>query len=343
MPPRSLLYDEAWIDKGCQNEWPPGTNKDTEFLTWATCYLMMGTAVAGFVVFWGNPFGIEYDNTDRYIRKFALQFFLVTLGIAAFLDGVDYQFYDMETQSAAMTARAGDAFLTLSMAGLLLSTSLPLTGGPEYVEDAAKVFRRNLCILVYGLYAAVTLLVSVVPSGVYAISDGMRVDNNEYRTKGDQYFARDTWSSWISGAVVCLTCLAMIVSQFLKSSHTEEAQAGWVKRPLLVVFAAASMVFGLAVQQGLSDVCGSGKGGYGVCWKDCPLPAPDFNHNAAYHCFMAGGVATIIVAVSETFVDDPEPEPEKQPLKEEEPEPEPAKETPDVLDEGGWKALSDVQ
>jgi len=44
----------------------------------------------------------------------------------------------------------------------------------------------------------------------------------------------------------------------------------------------------LPIQALLAPVCGNG--GYSDCWKDCPLPAPYFNHNALFHAVFAVGL-----------------------------------------------------
>merc|ERR1711998_158193 len=83
--------------------------------------------------------------------------------------------------------------------------------------------------------------------------------------------------------------------------------------------------------------CGDGKSGYGTCWKDCPLPAPDFNHNALMHCFMAAAMAVFSYAVADTFTEEA-PEPEKKPILE---KPGPAPPS-DEKDEIGYKDLTGI-
>jgi hypothetical protein len=58
----------------------------------------------------------------------------------------------------------------------------------------------------------------------------------------------------------------------------------WRKREssvLLKVFGFFTMIVGGGVQMSLASVCGFD--GYPDCFRDCPLPAPEFNHNALFH------------------------------------------------------------
>ena len=57
----------------------------------------------------------------------------------------------------------------------------------------------------------------------------------------------------------------------------------------------AVMIGGMLIQVALADVCGDP--GYEDCWEDCPLPAPEFNHNALFHFLYAVGLLALCVGV----------------------------------------------
>jgi len=54
------------------------------------------------------------------------------------------------------------------------------------------------------------------------------------------------------------------------------------------------MVAGLLTQTLLAPTCGDR--GYEDCWKDCVLPAPQFNHNAAFHVLF--GIGMLVLAIT---------------------------------------------
>lgn len=51
----------------------------------------------------------------------------------------------------------------------------------------------------------------------------------------------------------------------------------------LKIFALLLLLIGAVIQAGLAPLCGYNA--YEVCFEDCPLPAPHFNHNALFHIF----------------------------------------------------------
>merc|ERR1712232_20823 len=58
----------------------------------------------------------------------------------------------------------------------------------------------------------------------------------------------------------------------------------------------AGIVFqiaGFAVQIALSPTCGDAA--YENCFRDCPLPAPYFNHNALFHVLYAVGMVPVAI------------------------------------------------
>ena len=61
------------------------------------------------------------------------------------------------------------------------------------------------------------------------------------------------------------------------------------------VAAGVVMIGGMLIQVALADVCGDP--GYEDCWEDCPLPAPEFNHNALFHFLYAVGLLALCVGV----------------------------------------------
>lgn len=79
------------------------------------------------------------------------------------------------------------------------------------------------------------------------------------------------------------------------------AYSGLVLLYVLLVFASqcdfvkaigvSMMITGMVVQVVLAPQCGDA--GYPDCFKDCPLPAPDFNHNALFHVLFAIGLAVL--------------------------------------------------
>lgn len=71
-----------------------------------------------------------------------------------------------------------------------------------------------------------------------------------------------------------------------------------------LVIGALLCAVGLAIQPVLAEKCGDP--GYASCWKDCPLPAPYFNHNALFHTFFAVGLLVLAIG---TLRMPPEPSP----------------------------------
>mmetsp|Transcript_49254 Transcript_49254/g.86702 ORF Transcript_49254/g.86702 Transcript_49254/m.86702 type:complete len:266 (+) Transcript_49254:110-907(+) len=61
----------------------------------------------------------------------------------------------------------------------------------------------------------------------------------------------------------------------------------------LSVAGLVTMLVGFLVQIVLAPKCGDNA--YLDCFRDCPLPAPDFNHNALFHCIYAVGVALLAI------------------------------------------------
>uniref|UniRef100_A0A6U8U2U2 Chitin synthase export chaperone n=1 Tax=Zooxanthella nutricula TaxID=1333877 RepID=A0A6U8U2U2_9DINO len=57
----------------------------------------------------------------------------------------------------------------------------------------------------------------------------------------------------------------------------------------------ALMITGMVVQAALSSRCGDAA--YRNCFTDCPLPAPQFNHNALFHTLLALGLVVLGVAM----------------------------------------------
>jgi len=57
----------------------------------------------------------------------------------------------------------------------------------------------------------------------------------------------------------------------------------------------ALMISGYAVQVILAPTCGDAA--YAQCFKDCPLPAPYFNHNALFHVLFAIGIGLLDFAL----------------------------------------------
>lgn len=62
------------------------------------------------------------------------------------------------------------------------------------------------------------------------------------------------------------------------------------------VLGAALMIAGMIVQLVLAPKCGDAA--YANCWKECPLPAPYFNHNALFHVLFAFGLLILAVAMA---------------------------------------------
>eukprot|EP00932_Pfiesteria_piscicida_P009354 SRR837773.20071.p1 GENE.SRR837773.20071~~SRR837773.20071.p1 ORF type:complete len:257 (+),score=72.08 SRR837773.20071:69-773(+) len=62
------------------------------------------------------------------------------------------------------------------------------------------------------------------------------------------------------------------------------------------VIAALSMIAGYLVQVILTPKCGTPA--YRHCFKDCPLPAPTFNHNALFHVLFFIGVTILAVVMN---------------------------------------------
>lgn len=63
--------------------------------------------------------------------------------------------------------------------------------------------------------------------------------------------------------------------------------------PMLKAMAAQLMISGILVELCLDDACGVQ--GYKHCWRDCPLPAPSFNHTVLFHVLY--GIGFIILGI----------------------------------------------
>lgn len=84
------------------------------------------------------------------------------------------------------------------------------------------------------------------------------------------------------------------------------AYSGLVLLYVLIIFASqcdcikvvgvAMMIAGMLVQVVLAPQCGDAA--YANCFKDCPLPAPSFNHNALFHVLFAIGLAVLGAAMN---------------------------------------------
>jgi hypothetical protein len=98
-----------------------------------------------------------------------------------------------------------------------------------------------------------------------------------------------TKSAVIVLATKILALIAALVVWSVRASKGLQG-FGWLKAG-----ASALMLGSLAIQLGLRGVCGDG--GYPDCFRSCPLPAPDFNHNALYHIVYASGLGLLGVAV----------------------------------------------
>jgi len=66
-----------------------------------------------------------------------------------------------------------------------------------------------------------------------------------------------------------------------------------VQCQLGAAFGCVVMIAGLLVQVLMAPTCGDP--GYEVCWKDCILPAPYFNHNALFHALFAVGMLILAI------------------------------------------------
>eukprot|EP00445_Apocalathium_hangoei_P033009 CAMPEP_0203938638 /NCGR_PEP_ID=MMETSP0359-20131031/75616_1 /ASSEMBLY_ACC=CAM_ASM_000338 /TAXON_ID=268821 /ORGANISM="Scrippsiella Hangoei, Strain SHTV-5" /LENGTH=284 /DNA_ID=CAMNT_0050868863 /DNA_START=20 /DNA_END=876 /DNA_ORIENTATION=+ len=70
--------------------------------------------------------------------------------------------------------------------------------------------------------------------------------------------------------------------------------AVWCEWPK--VLGLALMIIGMIVQVALTPMCGDAA--YPDCFKDCPLPAPYFNHNALFHWLFAIGLLILGIALN---------------------------------------------
>ena len=90
-----------------------------------------------------------------------------------------------------------------------------------------------------------------------------------------------TYNVVLSGIVCCAT-------------HTTLMMLWSSRSPLELLLKAGGMVLcvsGFAVQGLLSFTCG--RDAYADCFRNCPLPAPDFDHNALFHMlYMMGLLST---------------------------------------------------
>jgi len=71
--------------------------------------------------------------------------------------------------------------------------------------------------------------------------------------------------------------------------------SSWAK-----VLGCVLQIIGFIVQVALAPQCGDDA--YAECWKECPLPAPYFNHNALFHLLYAIG----LLIVAATMISHPE-------------------------------------
>lgn len=96
------------------------------------------------------------------------------------------------------------------------------------------------------------------------------------------------------GVLSMITYLSMSVVYIIfyirkRSDNGERYIAYLTKAVSLLVMTAGMLVQGL-----LAGKCG--RSGYEICFQNCPLPAPDFNHNALFHIIYGVGLGLFAVA-----------------------------------------------
>mmetsp|Transcript_25821 Transcript_25821/g.29751 ORF Transcript_25821/g.29751 Transcript_25821/m.29751 type:complete len:293 (-) Transcript_25821:86-964(-) len=103
--------------------------------------------------------------------------------------------------------------------------------------------------------------------------------------------------SLVSVGVLCMiTYLSMSVVYIIFYIRKRSDNGGRCITYLTKAVSLLVMIAGMMVWVLLHEKCGSIGTAYEICFQNCPLPAPDFNHNALFHVIYGVGLALFAVA-----------------------------------------------